>query len=300
MEAARMTRRQWWRTSLGALLAEPPAPNRRHRREYRVDADITLLGIAIFSRANVGKGFASAEETGQSAGRTLTLRFGAGSIPARARGLNRLGFFEEIALERGGKFTEGTYFGYMTSSPEKGLDEARKALETSGGRIPYAAAQGRIGAAGATGAIARFPLSGELTWEQQEAITRQVRGGFAAGTAETKSVGGGALSFLYTVLQGIRMQGPKYSGRAVYNGKMYQLTMSKERDEKTARKLVEKRLTANADLVRRISGVVRNEATGSNSPFKLWIEERMETPVPLRIEYQARSFLRLVFEQTPV
>jgi hypothetical protein len=45
-----------------------------------------------------------------------------------------------------------------------------------------------------------------------------------------------------------------------------------------------------------VRGKIRNARTGKENLFKLWLEQGSESIVPVRIEYQARSFLRLTFE----
>ena len=58
----------------------------------------------------------------------------------------------------------------------------------------------------------------------------------------------------------------------------------------------ERRLIAKPAEVVRFDGRVRREAGGKETEFRLWIPSGAERPLPLRIEYQAKSYLRLVFE----
>ena len=46
----------------------------------------------------------------------------------------------------------------------------------------------------------------------------------------------------------------------------------------------------------RVAGKVRREAGGKETEFRLWIEEGAAPPVPLRIDFQPKSYLRLVLE----
>ena len=46
-------------------------------------------------------------------------------------------------------------------------------------------------------------------------------------------------------------------------------------------------------------GKVRNLGTGRETPFRLWLADGSDSIVPVRIEFQARSFLRLTFEAVP-
>ena len=45
-----------------------------------------------------------------------------------------------------------------------------------------------------------------------------------------------------------------------------------------------------------VRGRIRNQGTGYQTAFRVWIEDSSDSVVPVRIEYQARSFLRLTFE----
>jgi hypothetical protein len=54
-------------------------------------------------------------------------------------------------------------------------------------------------------------------------------------------------------------------------------------------------IAATVDAVR-VSGRVRRQAGGKESRFNLWIADPAERPLPLRIEYQPKSYLRLAFE----
>jgi hypothetical protein len=76
-------------------------------KRYRIDATIVVFGIPVYTRTGVGGGFARVEERDGE----RRLQFAAGSWPAQARGLNRLGFVEERASETG-----SSYFGFMTAS----------------------------------------------------------------------------------------------------------------------------------------------------------------------------------------
>jgi len=48
--------------------------------------------------------------------------------------------------------------------------------------------------------------------------------------------------------------------------------------------------------VARLAGKVRRESGGKETDFRLWIEEGAEQPLPLRIDFQPKSYLRLVME----
>lgn len=48
-----------------------------------------------------------------------------------------------------------------------------------------------------------------------------------------------------------------------------------------------------------VRGKIRNLRTGRETLFRRWLEDGSDSMVPVRIEFQARSFLRLTFEALP-
>src|SRR5262249_45619424 len=118
------------------LGSNPVRPAFIERRCYRIHASVIFFGITVAKRSDVGSGFASVE-TGSSEGGTVeALQFGAGSDPARARGLNRFGLMQEAVLTASRGIAASVYAGFMTSSPEDTPESAKSALNRSGGKIP--------------------------------------------------------------------------------------------------------------------------------------------------------------------
>jgi len=48
-----------------------------------------------------------------------------------------------------------------------------------------------------------------------------------------------------------------------------------------------------------VRGKIRNLRTGHETLFRLWLDEASNSIVPVRIDSQPRSFLRLTFEALP-
>jgi hypothetical protein len=82
--------------------------------------------------------------------------------------------------------------------------------------------------------------------------------------------------------------------RFAYNGRLYLLRVARSADPKVAHFFREQRLISPTAEVTRISAWLCREEGGTPSEFRLWIEDGM--PLPLRIEYQPKSYLRLTFE----
>jgi hypothetical protein len=73
----------------------------------------------------------------------------------------------------------------------------------------------------------------------------------------------------------------KTEGSLVYNGKLFTLETEKQPD---------------AGLTR-LNGTLHETATGQKSTFRLWYEKDSESFLPVKIEYRAKSFLKLIFEK---
>jgi hypothetical protein len=99
---------------------------------YRADAHVLLVGISLLHRAGVGGGNVVWRESGDC-GATRYLEFNGYSVPARAAGLNRLGFIPETARICEDGHADCGYFGLMTSSGRECGGRARSpALDCEG------------------------------------------------------------------------------------------------------------------------------------------------------------------------
>lgn len=246
---------------------------------YRVDAVILLFGVPIFSRSGVGGGYAIAGESASS----RSLQFAAGSVPSRARGLNRLGFIHEVCGPEGSR-----YFGFMTASGEESFAEARRALEEPGGEeAPYTAISGHVGGGLARSRVCRFLFPARLSWADWDRLLPAACAAFedsSGGEPETARPCSGRFqeSFL-AALHRAMLAGP---GRAeysfVYGARDLTLQASVNRDAKLA--------------FLRLEGKIFHGAKTLSS-FRLWYSP--SRLVPERIEIQPRSFLRLVLRAEP-
>jgi hypothetical protein len=82
----------------------------------------------------------------------------------------------------------------------------------------------------------------------------------------------------------------------VYGARLYHLELQKSADAKAARYFREHGLISASGNVVRVTGQLRREDADKETKFRLWMEEGAAQPLPLRIEYQAKSYLRLIFE----
>ncbi|HJZ96449.1 MAG TPA: hypothetical protein VKE70_08070 [Candidatus Solibacter sp.] len=272
------------------------APALNLERRYRADAQVLLLGLQLLHRENVGGGSVLWREF-KDGSNTRLLEFNGFSAPERAAGLNRLGFIREMvrsAPDRGG---ECIYFGLMTASPEESADEARKALHSTTKEQIYSAIDGRIGSAEAETTTARFTAPAGVSGRQSAELVQRARRALESAhpVVAPHPAHECCQSFLQTLAAMLESPG-RNEGRYFYSGRPYRIRLSRSADPKATAQFRERGLLAASAEAIRVTGKVRREAGGKETDFRLWIPTAAERPLPLRIEYQPRSYLRLTFE----
>ena len=287
-----------WKDGALSWAEEPPAESGRERR-YRATAQILVLSIPLVRWPNVGGGSTVWRETELAQKRCVRLlEFTGFSRPERAAGLNRLGFIREISRIAENAATESLYFGLMTTSPEETAEEAKKALHSTAKQAAYTAIDGRIGDGMVKTVVAHFEAPSQWSVTNREDLIQLARKALASAPArpmEGKPGGTEVRPFLETLADALRPNGPA-EARFAYAGRFYRLWIEKARDAKATANFRQRGLVgANAQVVRATCKLKR-EAGGKESNFRLWVEEGAARPLPLRIEYQARAFLRLIFE----
>lgn len=266
-------------------------------RRYRADAQVILLGIPVLHRANVGDGSAACRECAAEDGIAVRmLEFTGRSAPERAAGLNRFGFIQELSRTGDPSRQEAIYFGLMTSSPEESAADARKALHSTSKDAWYAAIEGRMGADGIETAHARFLAPARTSPAERQALVERARQALASAEKTRMAAAQGEphpfLHALASLLSGPHSAETQYA----YNGRLYRLAVEKSPDPKAATQFREQRLISSTAGVIRVAGSLRRLEGGKPIDFRLWVEEGSPRPLPLRIEYQPKSYLRLTFE----
>jgi hypothetical protein len=266
------------------------ASSRSTSRIYRADAVILFLGIPIYRRAGVGGGRASLEETGEGASLRRTLFFAGGSDPKQAHGLRRLGWIQEVVLGPVSAPSEATYFGVLTSSPEESLEHARQSVAAppSGSSI-FSAVSGRNTAGHSRSAITHFDYAASAIWSDRGLI-EEAQSTFDANvnwreTSWPNSLNRAPTTFLFQLATLLKQRARRAEGRYVYNEQEYLLELEA--------------LQTGREALVPVRGMTRNLRTGHEVGFRLWLEDAADSIVPVRIEFQPRSFLRLTFEALP-
>jgi hypothetical protein len=89
-------------------------------------------------------------------------------------------------------------------------------------------------------------------------------------------------TFLVQIASLFQQRAKRASGRYVYNEQEYLLELEAQAPSR--------------DRLLPFRGKIRNLRTGYETKFKVWLEDGSESIVPVRIEFQPRSFLKLTFE----
>ena len=265
-------------------------------RHYRADAQVLLLGIPVLRRQSVGGGSVRWHEF-TSDGAIRLLEFSGFSLPEHAAGLNRLGFIREMSRGNGTEGAESLYFGLMTASPEESAEDARKALHSAEKEQAYTAIEGRISKAGIDTAIAHFLAPAAINGgHSAELVARARQALLTVPPANPPGRAAGNQQPFLQTLADLLMRPDGREGRYTYAGHSYRLQLTRAADSKATEYFRARKLTGETAQVVRVSGRLRSENGGKEIDFRLWIPPAGEKPLPLRIEYQAKSYLRLVFE----
>jgi hypothetical protein len=270
-------------------------------------ATITLFSVPVFSRRGVGSGYAVIEQaqlaTGENA---VSIQFGAGSWPETACGLNRFGLIHEVTIENpNGSPEESAYGAFITTSREKNMDQATQALRSSSATIPYVAAQGHACDGRFAARVDELEFPSRYTWRDADSLMTRVRQIVARSLCPSQSEQGPAGLFLYSVRQAMADSGRATAASLFFNGKRFHLQTTKEKDPAIGARLAERNVVSRADDVIRLDALIRQvkpgrEAnSGEETPFRVWYDAGARQAPPVRFEYQAKSFLRLVFEKEP-
>lgn len=207
-------------------------------RQYRATAYVNLLSIPIFSRTDVGGGYASVEDANENGLEQIVLKFVAGSTPERAHGLNRLGLMQEVVRLNEGEKPESEYFGFMTASGEESLAQAKAALETDRkDKVNYVAAQGASRNNMVRYAIKYMLKPSSYRWSNAGEFSHDIQTDFFTGEPlHYREVhGDSATTFLYSVHAAIVGDSARAESRFMHNGKFFRMRTTKTPDKRVAR-----------------------------------------------------------------
>ena len=264
----------------------------RSERQYRVDAQILLLGATIFRRNGVGGGNAAWSDAPEM---RRKLEFTGYSNPDRAAGLNRFGFIQEVSNKR----TEFAYFGLMTSSPEESMDSARKALNPASGEVAFTVIEGGAHGGSVEAQITQFQAPASAMVHNREELIRTARKALGAAVKKPLEFDPrttAAQPFLHALFDAYRLGAN--STTYIYGSRLYSLTLQRASDESASAAFRKAKLLPPGGSAVKVIGKIRPPA-GKEIEFHIWLEAGASRPIPLRIDYRPKSYLRLVFEAVP-
>jgi hypothetical protein len=273
------------------------------RRYYRADAVIMLFSLPIFSKAGVGSGFAFAENVDGAGPRARRIGFGGGSWPDKAHGLNRLGYIHETVVEDAGQLTESRYFGFMSTSQEERLDEARNALQPGQQSALFSAIRGESRRGSYFARFTRFISKDAVSWRLWKNVASAAERSFdgdCVSSRDERGTPGAADKILSTLLYALlRVREGNFQPSKtvfIYGGVQRSLETVSSSDPHLGEKLHQRGLVAHARSVVHMVGTTRNLQTGAKTRFSVWWDRDSQSVLPVRIELEPRSFLRLAFE----
>jgi len=262
-------------------------PEQSYEYRYLVDATVLMLGMPMLRRSGVGDARLALFQARSGRLRRLALEFAAASDRARAHGLNRMGWIREVVEERDSTPVHAALLGIMSDSPEQSVRAARGALESSQAAQRFVAIDSALSPGRTRSRVARFDsLPGAALLDAR--LPEQARRSFQSGACAWRhtewmetSDGRAPLTFLYAILKAVEANAAVTESSYVFNEDRFQMRLEAAPDKGLA-------------LMR---GTVVN-VTRRLRPctFQFWMDSSGNLPV--RIEFQPRSFLRLTLEST--
>jgi hypothetical protein len=270
-------------------------------RTYRVDATILIFSVPLLRRNGVGDARVTLRENTGDDGRRLALEFAAASDPARAHGLDRMGWIREVVAEKDAVPLRAGVLGIMSDSPEQTAEEARAVLhgDPNGQRL---AAIDSSHAPGHTRSRVLHFRAPRGAWTTGESLPDLARRCFDSDPPASHEIDWPAepdappMTFLYALKRGLERKGAS-RGSYVWNQDQFTLRMERAPDPAQGAQFASSGLVSAADRIDRIHGELEN-VTKRLHPlrFQLRVDRESAVPVPLRVEFQPRSFLKLSLE----
>lgn len=257
----------------------PNTSPERAEVEYRVDASVLFLGITLLTRSNVGGGRASVDRSGGAAGRSAALFFGAGSWPEKAAGINRFGIMHERVSERESQAPTIEFSGFVTSNKEESFDEAKKALKNKEkGTTGVTAIRGAVDSGQAHSFVKHLLAPAGASWSNAPELQTFLDGAThdTDGALRKEASTGAAVTFLAAVRMAGLHNGPSLQQPFLHNAEMFTLETRRQGDA--------------------MEGIIRTAAGKKSAEFKNWYRDNDWSGIPRRIEYRAKSYLKLTFE----
>jgi hypothetical protein len=251
------------------------------RRRYNVNATILMLGLPVFSRRDVGGGYASVELGSARGVQAVALQFAAGAWPQRAAGLNRFGVLKEALIQEPECAPASFFAGLISASGEATLEEARKALHTFAPVVDITVTRGGSSEGRAWSQTEDLPTPAPQSWMEAEGLLNQLLRRESASPIRERDAAGAA-PFLGTIRRAALCSDREFRGAFFHASKRFVLEARWE-----------------GGSPRELSGVIRYASGAKSAEFRAFYPAGDSSGLPLRIEYRPRSYLKLTFEADP-
>jgi hypothetical protein len=244
-------------------------------RRYRVDAAVLFCGFPIFTKRDAGGAYAVVETGGSGESTAVATQFAAGTWPERSANLNRFGVLQEACVESPSGGSAFAFAGLITSSKEEDLEAAKQALKSSVDRLNVTLAAGVCSAGRIQTWIETVASSKPCRWMEAPALLEKLLEESPRNTHYNEVAG--ATPFLTAMRRAGLSHESSHSRPFVHAGKSFSL---------------EVRWRGQTEL----DGVIRDGLGAKAAEFQTTYAPADQSGIPIRIEYRAKSFLRLVFQ----
>ena len=259
-------------------------PSRVRSRRYSVQATVMLGAIPIFAKARVGGALLTVEESGTQECGAVAVQFGAGTWPDRLKGFNRFGVTQEVVRIEHGHVAESSYYSFMTTSREANLSQAEQSFRSSIDSVRLTIGYGQSTAAGCTAKIEHEAVPATVSWSDCPKLLDELRE--RKPTVYQNSAGASQQSVLPTFLYAVRqavLYGPRHASVLYsHNGEIYRLATETRPANESGQAVTTARIC--------------REGSHGGTEFRLWMASDSGAELPFRIEFRAKSFLKLTLE----
>jgi hypothetical protein len=217
--------------------------------------------------------------------------------------MKRFGCFGELVLPS--RDRRASSFGFMTAADEKSLAEAARSLDRSGHSTPAPAIRGEVRGASPVCIETRLRLGAGAHWATWRscpgAAARMLQPGGAQPAEEHVAAATAGSTFLHTIAALLaECEGASRGRRPFLYGRTERwLRWTHARDGGTEEELRNRGVVAGGAEVWGFDAAIEARGITAASRFRLWHSPGIRPPQPLRLELEARSFLRLRLQVLP-
>lgn len=142
----------------------------------------------------------------------------------------------------------------------------------------------------------RLWVDRNLGWSNVRTLATHVRRALTGNLVEDVTAGPAPPPFLYAISRAMKAGVRRTESAFSYQGRTYRVSGELRPDRRMGARFRERGLAADERTVVGFDGKIVSGQGDKPAKFRLWFDTSSPIPLPLRIDYQARSFLQLSFE----